>query len=58
MERDTSTSEPSGKIPGAQQEERAIREVRKYFAQFNDGKGWSEELIEDRRTEARREKRE
>jgi len=59
MERDTSTWEPSRKIPGVQQKERerAIREVQKYFAQFNDGESWSGELMEDRCAEARREKR-
>jgi len=35
----------------------AIRSVRKYFAQFDDGKSWSQELIGERRAGARREKR-
>lgn len=34
----------------------AIRNVQKYFAQFGDGKSWSQELIRERRAEARREK--
>ena len=35
----------------------AIRKVQQYFAQFDDGRSWSEELIKDRRAEAEREKR-
>ena len=33
----------------------AVRNVQKYFAQFSDGKSWSEELIGERRAEARSE---
>ena len=40
-----------------QTRESAIRNVQKFFAQFQDGQSWSDELIEERRAEARRENR-
>lgn len=39
-----------------QTREGAVRNIQKYFAQFSDGKSWSQELISERRVEARREK--
>jgi AbrB family looped-hinge helix DNA binding protein len=35
-----------------QTRENAIRRVQKYFAQFNDGRSWSKELLQERRAEA------
>jgi AbrB family looped-hinge helix DNA binding protein len=49
--------EEEDEVLRAQTREAAIRNVRKYFAQFDDGKSWSRELIGERRAEARREKR-
>jgi AbrB family looped-hinge helix DNA binding protein len=40
-----------------QTREAAIRGIQKYFARFNDGRSWSGELLQERRAEARREKR-
>lgn len=39
-----------------QTRENALRAVQQFFAQFDDGKSWSRELIAERRSEARREK--
>jgi hypothetical protein len=36
--------------------EAAIRKVHQYFAQFDDGRSMSEELLSDRKAEAEREK--
>ncbi|HXJ43260.1 MAG TPA: hypothetical protein VNH18_28525 [Bryobacteraceae bacterium] len=35
--------------------EAAIREVQRYYKQFDDGRSWMDELIESRLEEARRE---
>lgn len=40
-----------------QTREAVIRSAQKYFAQFDDGKNWSAELIRERRAEARQEGR-
>jgi AbrB family looped-hinge helix DNA binding protein len=36
----------------------ALKKVQDYFAQFKDGRCWSEELIQERRREAARENEE
>jgi hypothetical protein len=42
----------TAKLLRFQTREGAIRNVQKYFAQFEDGTSWSEELIRERSAEA------